>query len=84
VLVDSSGRTTARLAAAPAGGAALTFYDPDGKRTVSFGFGDDANFAGASLYDGNILAPGSGIIRGGIGIGDRRKPASLTAALESG
>jgi hypothetical protein len=69
VLVDSSGRTTARLAAAPAGGAALTFYDPDGKRTVAFGFDDDANQAGADLYDGNILAPGSGILRGGIGIG---------------
>jgi hypothetical protein len=69
VLVDNSGRTTARLAAAPAGGAALTFYDPDGKRMVSFGFGDDGNQAGADLYDGNILAPGSGILRGGIGIG---------------
>jgi hypothetical protein len=68
VLVDSSGRTTARLAAAPAGGAALTFYDPDGKRTVAFGFDDDANLAGAFLYDGNILAPGSGILRGNISI----------------
>jgi hypothetical protein len=69
VLVDSSGRTTARLAAAPAGGAALTFYDPDGKRTVAFGFDDDANIAGATLYDGNILAPGSGILRGNVSIG---------------
>jgi len=69
VLVDHEGRTTARLAAAPKGGAALTFYDPKGKRTVSFGFTDDANVAGANLYDGNILAAGSGINRGGIGIG---------------
>jgi hypothetical protein len=69
VLVDHSGRTTARLAAAPKGGAALTFYDPKGKRTVAFGFTDDANQAGADLYDGNILAAGSGILRGGIGIG---------------
>src|SRR5271165_5403346 len=39
VLVDHAGRTTAKLAAVPAGrGAALTFFDPHGKRTVSFGF----------------------------------------------
>jgi hypothetical protein len=55
VLVDSSGRTTARLAAAPAGGAALTFYDPDGKRMVSFEFTDDANLAGENVYDGIIV-----------------------------
>jgi len=69
VLVDHEGRTTARLAAAPKGGAALTFYDPEGKRTVAFGFTDDANDAGANLYDGNILAAGTGMLRGGIGIG---------------
>ena len=57
------------LAAAPKGGAALTFYDPQGKRTVAFGFTDDANNAGANLYDGNILAAGSGMFRGGVGIG---------------
>jgi hypothetical protein len=68
VLVDDAGRTTARLAAAPKGGAALTFYDPHGKRTVSFGFTDDANIAGTNLYDGNILAGGSGTWRGGVSI----------------
>jgi hypothetical protein len=76
VLVDRSGRTTAALAAAPAGGAALTFYDPHGKRTVAFGFTDDANVAGANLYDGNILAAGSGTWRGGVGIGGPNLPSA--------
>lgn len=76
VLVDHSGRTTARLAAAPKGGAALTFYDPHGKRTVAFGFTDDANVAGANLYDGNILAAGSGTFRGGVGIGGPNLPST--------
>jgi hypothetical protein len=75
VLIDHSGRPTARLAAAPKGGAALTFYDPKGKRTVAFGFSDDANQAGANLYDGNILAAGSGTLRGGIGIGGPNLPS---------
>jgi hypothetical protein len=76
VLVDQSGRTTARLAAAPKGGAALTFYDPKGKRTVAFGFSDDANVAGANLYDGNVLAAGNGTLRGGIGIGGPNLPSA--------
>lgn len=84
VLVDHSGRTTARLAAAPKGGAALTFYDPHGKRTVSFGFTDDANVAGTNLYDGNILAAGKGINRGGIGIGGPNLPSALEPFGSSG
>jgi len=64
LLVDNSGRTTAALAPAPAGGAALTFYDPNGARTVSFGFADDAKLAGTILYDGNTIEAGNGIRRG--------------------
>jgi hypothetical protein len=75
-LVDSSGRTTARLAAAPAGGAALTFYDPDGKRMVSFGFTDDANEAGENVFDGNNFAAGRGILRAGFGIGGPNLPSA--------
>jgi len=76
VLVDHDGRTTARLAAAPKGGAALTFYDPKGKRMVSFGFTDDANAAGENVYDGNTFAAGSGILRVNFGIGGPNLPSA--------
>lgn len=69
VLVDQSGRTTARLAAAPKGGAVLTFYDPKGKRTVSFGSYDDGKGAGEDVYDGNTFVAGTGVNRANFGVG---------------
>jgi hypothetical protein len=84
VLVDRSGRTTATLGAAPAGGAALTFYDPKGKRMVSFGFTDDANAAGENVYDGNTFAAGSGILRVNFGIGGPNLPSAYLPHGASG
>jgi hypothetical protein len=69
VLVDHSGRTTARLAAAPKGGAVLTFYDSHSKRTVSFGSYDDGKGAGEDVYDGNTFVAGAGVNRANFGVG---------------
>jgi hypothetical protein len=69
VLVDHSGRTSARLAAAPKGGAALTFYDKNDKRTIAIGFEDSGQGAAESVYDGNAFLTGSGIERAGLGVG---------------
>ncbi len=62
-LVNGSNQTLATLGAAPKGGGSLTFFDSNEKRLVLVGMSDDATGAGLYGFDGNALAPGSGVTR---------------------
>ena len=81
--VSGSGQVLATLGAAP-GGAALTFFDSAGNKTTSMGMVSNGNGAGIQAFDGNTLAPGTGVVRAGFGVGGASSGAPGFGALVLG